>query len=436
MIGRAASRTFTKLKRGLHSTTTWIVLIVLALIGTGIAIRERGRGHLTKLKSELAGPAPVEPGPTPQPGGQNAIVLTRMQQAGGITPEFLSATLLPGRGMNVLQITAYLPGKGEVPLLVSPPLEVAAKAMTGIDSDVNGEASLAIGGAFEVPWAGQISGTALQGGTSVPANWEGRVLALPINAVSSKTDGLQSSAGGLMLKLGASSSGTDAMPDGGLAQATFTTGNFGGHWPSKTEVKTTVLLSARTMDLTVVAKNVGTEPEPMGIGWRPRFAIPSGDRSQVMIKLPSTTRIETSSEASGLPTGRLLPTGKTAYDFSQNKGAALKSMSLNDTFVHLQGGMLSSGPEVELRDPVAGYGLHMTMLSASIKAIRVYAPANKAMVSIDPQSNYGDPFGREWSKDEDTGLVVLHPGESMQWKIRLELFQPSTSTSGQPIGQP
>jgi hypothetical protein len=40
-------------------------------------------------------------------------------------PEFLSVTLLPGRGMNVLQITAYIPGKGEVNLLASPSIEGA-----------------------------------------------------------------------------------------------------------------------------------------------------------------------------------------------------------------------------------------------------------------------------------------------------------------------
>jgi hypothetical protein len=43
-------------------------------------------------------------------------------------------------------------------------------------------------------------------------------------------------------------------------------------------------------------------------------------------------------------------------------------------------------------------------------------------VSIDPQTNYDDPFGREWPKDEDTGMAVLDPGKSVQWKIRLEIF--------------
>ena len=44
-----------------------------------------------------------------RPGGQDAMVLSALADAAEARPEFLSATLLPGRGMNVLQITAYLP---------------------------------------------------------------------------------------------------------------------------------------------------------------------------------------------------------------------------------------------------------------------------------------------------------------------------------------
>ena len=78
-------------------------------------------------------------------------------------PEFLSVTMLPGRGMNVLQITAYLPGKGEVNLMASPSVYGAAGAMTGKGKDANGQVSLAMGGAFEAPWAGRIWGTSSAG---------------------------------------------------------------------------------------------------------------------------------------------------------------------------------------------------------------------------------------------------------------------------------
>ena len=41
----------------------------------------------------------------------------------------------------------------------------------------------------------------------------------------------------------------------------------------------------------------------------------------------------------------------------------------------------------------------------------MYAPLDGSFISIEPQFNYDDPFGQEWAKDEDTGMVVLQPGQ-------------------------
>jgi galactose mutarotase-like enzyme len=94
--------------------------------------------------------------------------------------------------------------------------------------------------------------------------------------------------------------------------------------------------------------------------------------------------------------------------------------------------LLDNGPIAELRDPKGNYGLRITMMSPAIKAIHVSAPANASFISIDPQFNYDDPFGHEWAKDEDTGMVVLQPGQTVQWKIRLEIFS-LTSNPSQPM---
>ena len=91
--------------------------------------------------------------------------------------------------------------------------------------------------------------------------------------------------------------------------------------------------------------------------------------------------------------------------------------------------LLDNGPAVELRDPESDYGLRVTAISPTIKAIHIYAPPDENFVSIDPQFNYDDPLGREWPKDEDTGMVVLQPGQSVQWKIRLEIFSLKPSNS-------
>ena len=83
-----------------------------------------------------------------------------------------------------------------------------------------------------------------------------------------------------------------------------------------------------------------------------------------------------------------------------------------------------------MSDPADNFGLRLTALSPTIKAMRVAAPANEDYVSIEPQFNFPDPLGREWAKDADTGMVVLQPGQSTEWKVRLELFLLSESGHG------
>jgi hypothetical protein len=60
-------------------------------------------------------------------GGQKLVTLTRTATS-KTKPEFTSVTLAPGRGMELIQITANFPGKGSVNVLASPDL-AAAKDM-------------------------------------------------------------------------------------------------------------------------------------------------------------------------------------------------------------------------------------------------------------------------------------------------------------------
>jgi hypothetical protein len=144
-------------RRGLMRSGMVTALILLVLVaGLDVAYWERGRGNLHKLKAKIETER-QEP-TVPLPGGQEAVTLMRTRLEGGSAPEFLSATMLPGRGMNILQITAYIPGRGEVKLLASPSIEDADRAMSGKDDDAAGRASLTMGGAFETPWAGGIWG--------------------------------------------------------------------------------------------------------------------------------------------------------------------------------------------------------------------------------------------------------------------------------------
>ena len=388
--------------------------LILALLvgGLSFAYRERGRGNVKKFKAKIeTDRADI---PDVKLGGQDAIVLTRIRLTGGSMPEFLSATLLPGRGMNVLQIGAYIPGKGEVNLLASPTVESAANMMNGKGDDAYGTMSMAMGGAFEVPWGGKLWGTPSAVDGRVSTEWRGHVLSLP-GGVDDVAEG------GLMLQASADRAETTALPDGGQAQAVFHEKDFGAHWPSKTDVTVTVLLGSQWIEISVTARNTGDVAEPVGIGWHPRFAIFDENREQLRLHLPAEKREEIRDRESGMPSGILQSVVGSAYDFTMRGGAALGRMDLADNFTALHRDMLENSAVAELSDPTNDYGLRMTILSPTIKAIRVDAPADANYVSIGPQFNLDDPMGREWGS-EDTGMVVLQPGQTTQWKVRLEPY--------------
>jgi aldose 1-epimerase len=186
-------------------------------------------------------------------------------------------------------------------------------------------------------------------------------------------------------------------------------------------------LSGKMIMLRVVARNTGNTAEPIGIGWHPRFAILNGHRGQMVLRIPEGMRLEVKDRRTGQLSGRLLPVEKTEYDFTGRNGTQIGALNLDDTFVHLKTGLMEDGPVAELRDPENDYGLRITAMTSTIKAIRVYAPLDGSFISIDPQFNYDDPFGKEWANNEDTGMVVLQPGQSTQWKIQLEIFSLSSS---------
>jgi galactose mutarotase-like enzyme len=412
--------------RGLMRSGMLTGLILVALVAClGVAYRERGRGNLHKLRTKIG----VEPGQQvsqPRPGGQEAILLTRSRMMGTSTPEFISLTLLPGRGLNVLQITAYIPGTGEVDLLASPSLEGADAAMSGKGDDADGEASLSMGGAFELPWAGRIWGEPSHATDRLSTSWRGHSLTIP----ASTSEGSALSAnGGMLLNKASDSVETTALLDGSETKALFHAGDFNGRWPSKTDMSATVLLGSNSIELTVTAQNVGNTPEPVGIGWSPRFAARSADRAQMRLMVSAEKRLDVRDRRSGLPTGEQLAVAGTAYDFNTADGVPLAKMNLDECFVALHRHLMDSGPVAELVDPVDGYGLRLTALSSTIQAMHVVAPVNSDFVMIDPQFNFNDPFGHEWANGVDSGMVVLQRGQSTEWKVRLEIFSTVASQS-------
>jgi galactose mutarotase-like enzyme len=409
-----------------YLTPTLVGILCAILL---IAAHERGHGNYHKLRERVIPVTPdlnVETGP----GGQSAVTLRRSPNAVSGEPEFLSATLLPGRGMNLLQITASVPGKGEVPILLSPSLSDAARVLTGAGEDADGNVSATFGAAILAPWAGRLTGAPTSSSSTLESVWEGERLSFP-----QAHPGGTISTMGLMLDRPADNITTDTIPDGQAATAVYHAGSFSGSWPSMMEITVRTELAERTLDLTVTEQNTGQVPTPAGVGWHPVFAL-AGDRADVRIVIPSITKVDID-RRTNLPSGKTSLTGGTTADLIRARGTRLDDVSFNDTYTNLQSGLLGDGPIAEIRDPQAGYGLRLVPLTASIKFMRVEAPAGERWISIEPNTNVDDPFGHEWPNPDDTGIVSLQPGESLQWHVRLEIFSlaapPLPSTANNPI---
>jgi galactose mutarotase-like enzyme len=398
-----------------YLTPTLVGIVCVALL---IAAHERGHGNYHKLRERVI---PVTPDLNTEtgPGGQAAVTLRRSPNAVSGEPEFLSAMFLPGRGMNLLQITASVPGKGEVPILLSPSLTDATRVLTGAGEDANGSVSTTFGAAILAPWAGRLTGSPTSSSSTLESVWEGERLSFPPGHPGGTISTM-----GLMLDRPADNISTDTIPDGQAATAVYHAGSFSGSWPSAMEITVRAELAERTLDLTVKEQNTGQVPTPAGVGWHPVFAL-AGDRSDVRIVIPSITRVDID-RRTNLPSGKTALTGGTTADLIRARGTRLDDMSINDTYTNLQSGLLGDGPIAEIRDPAAGYGLRVVPLTASIKFLRVEAPAGERWISIEPDTNVDDPFGHEWPNPDDTGIVSLQPGESLQWHVRLEIFSLAT----------
>src|ERR1700733_3836685 len=223
-----------------------------------------------------------------QIGGEDVITLTRKSGNNGSKPEFLSVTLLPGRGMNMLQVTAAVPGKGEIPLIRSPSVKEAATQLSGTGRDQQGNMAFSMGGAFLIPYPNRIVGERSPDGKSVITQLRGHTLALPANFPSKNPGGPVVAIHGLITQAKVEDLQTQTAADGQTVTGVIHAGDFGGHWLSDTDLNFTIALTGDGVETTITAKNVGKEPEPMSIGWHPYFVIPSGHRAQARVHIPAT----------------------------------------------------------------------------------------------------------------------------------------------------
>lgn len=357
-------------------------------------------------------------------GGEPAVTLVRPKSPDSAKPSFLSATILPGNGMNLLQIKAYLPGKGDIDLLNAPDLPVARDLLEN-QNDAFGNKSFSMGGAILLPYPNRIRGKLSPDGKTLETMIDGKMMSLPANWKGKKPGAEIHAMHGLIMSAHFEDVKEHDGPADSVVSAFLHGGNFDGHWPSKTDVGVRMVLKSDSLDVIVTAKNVGNERLPIAISFHPYFRFPSGQRAQARLHLPADMRTLVNNYDDVFPTGKIVSVKGTPYDFTAPSGAALgPTLYMDDCFTDLKRNSAGNAV-IDIVDPAARYGLRLTAMSPQIKAIQVYAPPDKDYVVVEPQFNLADPFNTKiWGK-RDTGMVFLAPGQSVSWHVRLELFVPS-----------
>jgi aldose 1-epimerase len=336
-------------------------------------------------------------------------------------PCLVSARILPGRGMMLLHLDGDLPGLGRIPLIEAPPLEDARRAFEE-SADFAGNASFRMGGAVLVPYANRIRGTLAPDRRTIETRVLDRAVRLPANWGGRRSDAARYAMHGLILDARADHWMVRSEGEREILEATYRADDFAGRWPAMTDLRFEYVLESRALTLAVLAINVGRERSPIGIGWHPYFRFPSGRRDQARLRVPAHRRLVVNDYDEVLPTGAIEPVDGTPYDFREPGGRALGDLYLDDCFVDLERS-IDGSLACDIADPAASYHLRLVTPSRSVKAIQIYAPPSGSFVALEPQFNWADPFGSVWPPGTDTGMVILEPGESARYEVRVELVE-------------
>jgi galactose mutarotase-like enzyme len=331
-------------------------------------------------------------------------------------PALVSAEVAPGRGFMLLRARLRLASGEIVDGVEGPDPAEAARRLDGGPEDFAGNRAFSFGGAILAPYANRIRGRDVGGAREILTEVAGRTVRLPRNWGGKAAGAAQYAMHGLILNTPVAC----AQPSPDRVNGHLDAGDFGGRWPSLAEMDFEWRLAGGALELAVSVRNAGAELLPFALGWHPYFALPSGRRDQARLRLAAAARVEVDDYDQVLPTGRLLDTAGTPYDFSAAGGRALDGLYLDDCFTGLA--RHDGRVTVELIDPAAAMGWRISSSTPQVRAVQVYAPLDKAFAAIEPQFNLADPYGEIWPRDLDTGMARLAPGESLVYRVRVHPF--------------
>ena len=165
-------------------------------------------------------------------------------------------------------------------------------------------------------------------------------------------------------------------------------------------------LSSTGLTVRTTATNLGTEAAPYGAGHHPYLTVGSVI-DQVLLKLPALMRLETNDRL--IPTGRLLATKGTAYDFLELR--PIGSLRMDTAFASL---VPDSDGVIRIYFQAAGGDPSVILwMEPAYRFLMVYTPdaisdssRRRRSLAIEPMTCAPNAFR------SGDGLIVLQPGES------------------------
>lgn len=354
---------FSIARSGLATTS----FLVLALVLFGIVWHAHRKAQFHRLRT----PVNLPNAPILLPGGQEAVTLSRVALLNGTAPEYMSATILPGLGMQLLQITVAVPDHATRSLLLAPTAEeVAAMQKPVLDS--------------------------------APFHLH----------VSFRHDLSNDAATDLIGLRQATNVQNLATADGGQAEGSFPSAISGDADPM-IDTTVTTSLSGRSLDLVVSVANKGQESRAVTLDWSPHFRAPSGNLSHFAMIVPSKQKASGSTSQ---------PIAGTPDDFSSDRGTKLSEGGIDATFVALKRDFLGDGPVLRLIDLDDGTTLRMTALSPSIRSIRARTDPKSGVLML--SFSTADPT----ATGADSDAQMLRAGQTLAWHVRMEVLATSQTT--------
>lgn len=113
--------------------------------------------------------------------GGAPIVTLQARDLPAAGPAFVSAQVLPGRGMMLLQARLRLASGEVVDALHAPPAAEAAARLDGGPDDAFGNAAFSFGGALLAPYANRVTGRSLGQTREIETIVAGQPVRLPRN---------------------------------------------------------------------------------------------------------------------------------------------------------------------------------------------------------------------------------------------------------------